>query len=76
MSTGARTLGGRLAIVGAGAMGTMLGARLTQAGLNIELVDADRAHVDALNSGGAAVEGTVAWNVRVRALTPESMQGQ
>ena len=76
MSTGARTLGGRLAIVGAGAMGTMLGARLTQAGLNIELVDADRAHVDALNSGGAAVEGTVAWNVRVRALAPESMQGQ
>ena len=35
------TLGGRIAVMGAGAVGTMLGAKLTQAGLNVELIDVD-----------------------------------
>jgi 2-dehydropantoate 2-reductase len=56
-------------------MGTMLGACLTQAGFPADLVDANREHVDALNAGGAAVVGTVSWNVPVRALTPGAMQG-
>jgi 2-dehydropantoate 2-reductase len=54
----------------------MLGARLSQAGLNVELIDVDQRHVAALNAQGATVVGTVSWNVRVRALTPEGMQGQ
>jgi 2-dehydropantoate 2-reductase len=70
------TLGGRIAVMGAGAMGTMLGARLSQAGLSVELIDADQAHVASLNSGGATVSGTVSWNTRVRARTPDAMEGQ
>jgi 2-dehydropantoate 2-reductase len=62
-------------VVGAGAMGTMLGACLARAGLAVDLVDANREHVDALNAGGATVVGTVSWNVPVCALTPEAMQG-
>ncbi len=70
------TLGGRIAVMGAGAVGTMLGAKLTQAGLNVELIDVDWAHVAALNSGGALVTGTVSWRMRVRALAPDAVQGQ
>jgi 2-dehydropantoate 2-reductase len=70
------TLGGRIGVMGAGAMGTMLGARLAQAGLNVELIDADQAQVTALNSSGATVSGTVSWKVRVRALIPDAMEGQ
>jgi 2-dehydropantoate 2-reductase len=62
--------------MGAGAMGTILGARLTQAGLNVELVDADAAHVAALGDAGANVTGTVFWTTRVRALQPGTMQGR
>ena len=64
-----------MAVVGAGAMGTMLGARLAQAGLNVELVDIDRVHVSALNAKGATVVGTVDWKVPVRALTPDAVCG-
>jgi 2-dehydropantoate 2-reductase len=65
----------RIAVMGAGAMGTMLGARLAQAGLTVELIDADREHVEALNARGATVVGTVSWNVPVRALPPDEMLG-
>lgn len=71
-----RTLGGRMAVVGVGAMGTILGARLAQAGLNVDLIDIDRAHIAALNAKGATVGGTVSWRVPVRALTPDAAQGQ
>ena len=65
----------RIAVMGAGSMGTMLGAALAQAGLDVELVDANQEHVDALNARGASVVGTVTWDVPVRAMTPEGMQG-
>jgi len=65
----------RIAVMGVGAMGTMLGACLTRAGLAVDLVDTNREHVDALNAGGATVVGTVSWNVPVRALTPDEMHG-
>ena len=64
-----------MAVVGAGAMGTMLGARLAQAGLSVDLIDIDRVHVSALNATGATVVGTVQWQVPVRALTPDAMRG-
>ncbi len=65
----------RMAVMGAGSMGTMLGACLTRAGLPVDLVDVNREHVDALNAGGATIVGTVSWNVPVRALTPGAMHG-
>ncbi len=57
-----------IAVMGAGSMGTMLGACLSRAGLSVELFDTNREHEEALNAGGAAVVGTVSWNVPVRAL--------
>ena len=42
----------RVAIVGCGAMGTVLGAYLTKNGCPVEMVDNYQAHVDAMNEKG------------------------
>jgi ketopantoate reductase len=42
----------RAAIVGVGSLGTIIGALITQAGMQIDLVDTFQAHVDALNASG------------------------
>jgi 2-dehydropantoate 2-reductase len=62
--------GRSIAIMGAGSMGTLLGACLSRAGVSVDLIDVDRAHVEALNENGATVVGTVELHVPVRALTP------
>ena len=65
----------RIAIVGAGSLGIVLGAYLSRAGLDVELVNRNRAQVDALRTNGARVTGTVEMTVPVKALTPEEMKG-
>ena len=45
----------RIALLGAGAMGTIIGAYLTKAGYDVELVDNYKDHVDALNEKGAHI---------------------
>ena len=64
----------KYAIYGAGSLGTVLGAWLTRHGAEIELVNRNRAHVEALQKSGARVTGTVEFTVPVRALLPEQMQ--
>ena len=49
----------KIAILGSGAMGTVLGAYLTRNGCAVEMVDTYQAHVDALNRDGAHIVGTV-----------------
>lgn len=66
----------RIAVVGAGAMGTLLGACLRRAGLDVDLIDVNQAHLDRLNQSGAAVVGKVSFCVPVRAMRPEEMEGQ
>lgn len=66
----------RIAVVGAGAMGTLLGAVLNRNGIPADLVDVDRAHLEALNRDGAQVRGTMEFTVPVRALTPDRMEGE
>ena len=65
----------RIAIYGAGSLGTVLGAFLTQNGVPVDLVNHNKAHVDALNSKGARITGTVDMTVPVTALLPEEMTG-
>ncbi len=65
----------KIAILGSGAMGTILGAYLTKNGCAVELVDTYQAHVDALNRSGAHVVGTVDFAVPVKAIRPEQMEG-
>ena len=70
----------RIAVYGAGAMGTVLGAFLTLGGLkNVELITRNQAHVDGLNETGAKIECTEEGNeltVKVNALTPAQMTGK
>jgi 2-dehydropantoate 2-reductase len=64
-----------IAVMGAGSLGTMLGACLSRAGFPVDLVDVNREHVAALNANGASIVGTVTWDVPVHALGPEELQG-
>lgn len=66
----------RIAIYGAGSLGTILGAYISKAGVAIELVNRNVAHVEALKSKGAHVVGTVQFCQPVVAYTPEEMSGQ
>jgi hypothetical protein len=65
----------RVAIMGAGSMGTILGAYIAKAGRQIDLIDVNKEHVDALNKKGATIIGTVNFNVPIKALTPDQMEG-
>lgn len=57
-------------VVGAGAMGCALGARLATAGAAVMLHDVNVAHVDAINRAGVTVEGVFGeTNVRIPATT-------
>lgn len=66
----------RVAIYGAGAMGTVLGAYIAKNGGKADLITRNRAHVAALKSGGAHITGTVDFTVPVHALLPEEMRGE
>lgn len=66
----------RAAIVGAGSLGTIIGALMTKGGHPVDLIDTNREHVEALNREGARVTGEMDLLVPVRALTPEEMSGQ
>lgn len=66
----------RIAIMGAGSMGTVLGAYISKAGRQVDLIDVNRAHVDALNKCGAQIVGFTKITVPVTALTPAEMQGK
>ena len=66
----------RVAIYGAGSLGTILGAYISKAGLKIELINRNKAHVEALKTNGATIVGTVQFCQPVVAYTPDEMSGQ
>jgi 2-dehydropantoate 2-reductase len=66
----------RVAIIGIGSLGTIIGALMTKGGKRIELFDSYRENVDALNLFGATVTGTIDLNVSVTAYTPDQMTGE
>ncbi len=60
-----------VAIYGAGSLGTILGAYLAKNGRQVDLINRNKAHVDALNAHGAQVVGKVNFTATVRALLPK-----
>lgn len=66
----------RYAIYGAGSLGTILGAYVTKNGGEIELVNRNKAHVNALNTNGAKIIGKVEMTVPVKAVLPDEMSGK
>ena len=65
----------RVAIYGAGSLGTILGAYISKNGGTIELINRNKAHIEALKTKGAEIVGTVNFNQPVVAYTPEEMSG-
>lgn len=65
----------RTAVLGAGALGIIIGALIAKGGYPVDLVDSFKENVDALNANGARVTGFLELNVPVRALTPDQLEG-
>jgi 2-dehydropantoate 2-reductase len=65
-----------VAIYGAGAMGTILGAYITKAGYEIDLINRNKDHVTGLRENGAKIIGTFHMVQPVHALLPEEMSKQ
>lgn len=65
----------RIAVFGAGSIGTIVGAYLAAGGQDVDLITRNRAHVDAMNRHGARVTGKTEFVVPVRAVTPDAMSG-
>ena len=65
----------RVAIYGAGSLGTILGAFISKAGVPIELINRNKAHVEALKTKGAQVVGTMNFTQPAVAYTPDEMSG-
>ena len=65
----------RIAIYGAGSLGTILGAFISKAGVPIELINRNKAHIEALKAKGAQVVGTMNFRQPVLAYTPDEMKG-
>jgi 2-dehydropantoate 2-reductase len=63
-----------ITVYGAGAIGGITGARLTQAGHDVLLVDKAEDHVAAMNAGGLTIESREgAVTIPVRAITPGAL---
>lgn len=65
----------RAAIYGAGSLGTILGAFITKNGGEIDLINRNKAHIEALQKNGAKVVGTLNFTQKVVAFTPDQMNG-
>ena len=65
----------RTAIYGAGSLGTILGAFITKNGGQVDLINRNKAHVEALQQSGAKVIGTMNFTQKVAAYTPNEMSG-
>ena len=66
----------RAAIYGAGSLGTILGAYITKNGGQVELINRNKAHIEALQTKGAQVVGTVNFTQPVTAYLPDQMEGK
>jgi 2-dehydropantoate 2-reductase len=61
-------------IIGAGAIGGTVGAYMARAGLDLLFVDADAAHVAAMNEQGLTIRGyEETFTVPVKAVTPDNL---
>lgn len=66
----------RIAVMGAGALGIVIGGLLAAAGRDVVLVTAGESGAAALNANGAVITGAVEAVVPVRAVTPAGLAGR
>ncbi|HEU5373076.1 MAG TPA: 2-dehydropantoate 2-reductase N-terminal domain-containing protein, partial [Gaiellaceae bacterium] len=64
-------------VVGAGAIGGTIGARLARDGHSVLFCDADTDHVAAINANGLTIEGPVeTFTVAAEAVSPDQLPGE
>lgn len=66
----------RIAVLGAGSLGTIVGAQITKNGGDVTLIDEYDEHVRVLNLKGATVVGKMEMNIPVKACTLEQISGK
>lgn len=66
----------KIAIYGAGSLGTILGAYVTRNGYDIDLISRNKSHIRGLKDNGARITGTVKMTVPVKALLPGEISGK
>ena len=66
----------RMAIMGAGSLGTIIGALLTKNGYSVDLIKRNVQDVETLNKSGAKIIGLMDLVQPVKALTPDQMTGE
>ena len=66
----------RVAIMGVGSLGTIIGALMAHKGKPVDLIDVSAENVAALNAAGATIIGFIELNSPVRAYTPDQMTGK
>ena len=64
----------KVGIYGAGGMGTVLGAYISKAGYDIDLINRNKEHIGALNLEGAKIIGKINFTQKVKAILPEDMK--
>lgn len=65
----------RVALMGAGSLGTIIGALCAKNGKELIMIDTNSDHVKALNSNGATITGELELHAKVQAITPDQMEG-
>ena len=61
----------KVTIVGAGAIGALMGASMIKAGIDVAFVEKDRERVDAMNGRGLTIHTAAGdWNVPAKAIEP------
>lgn len=65
----------KIAIMGAGSLGTIIGGFIAKGGEDVVLIDVNKAHVDAMNEKGATIIGTTEQTLPVNAILPTEMEG-
>ena len=65
----------RMAVMGAGSLGIVVGALIAKSGQDVVLIDVDQKNIDALNANGARITGALELTVPVRAIHSAQMDG-
>ncbi|GGC76146.1 2-dehydropantoate 2-reductase [Thalassobacillus devorans] len=66
----------RIAVLGAGALGTIIGSLIKQGGYNVDLIDVDQKNLDALNQNGAKLSGFLDITIPVTAKHPNELNDE
>jgi len=66
----------KVALLGAGSVGAIIGALITEGGEDIVLVDNYAAQVNKLNAHGVRITGHLERSLPVKAILPEEMEGK